>query len=81
MATATPALVEPVKCIISISLCSDRAAPTMGPNPFTRLKTPGGTLAASRISANIIPQNGVISLGFNTMVQPEAIAEATLVHI
>ena len=45
-ATATPALVEPVKCIISISLCSDIAAPTTGPIPFTKLKTPAGTPAA-----------------------------------
>ena len=81
IATATPALVEPVKCIISMSLCSDRAAPTIGPIPLTRLKTPAGTFAASNISANIIPQNGVISLGFNTIVHPDAIAEATFVHI
>jgi hypothetical protein len=42
------------------------------------LKTPGGTPAASTISANRIPLIGAISLGLRTTVQPAASAGATL---
>ena len=54
------------------------ASPTVGPSPLTRLKTPGGTPASSRISAKIMASSGAISLGFSTMVQPAARAGATL---
>ena len=56
----------------------DSAAPTVGPSPFTRLNTPGGTPAASRISANRSALSGDTSLGLSTIVQPAAIAGATL---
>ena len=49
LATAIPARVEPVKDIISISGCCDMASPTVGPSPLTKLKTPAGTPASSRI--------------------------------
>ena len=78
LATAIPALVEPVKDIISISLCEDIASPTVGPSPLTRLNTPAGTPASSRISANKIAFKGAISDGFKTIVQPAARAGATL---
>ena len=49
-----------------------------GPSPLTRLNTPAGTPAASMISAKIWAENGAISDGFSTMVQPTASAGATL---
>ena len=42
------------------------------------LNTPAGTPAASMISAKIWPENGATSEGFSTMVQPVAMAGATL---
>ena len=54
------------------------AAPTVGPSPFTRLNTPGGTPASWRISVNTMAFSGAISVGFNTIVQPAASAGATL---
>ena len=67
--------------IISTSGFSDNAAPVIGPYPFTKLNTPLGNPASSIISANKIAQYGDISLGFKTIVQPAAIADATFVHI
>ena len=67
--------------IISTSLCSDNAAPTVGPYPLTTLKIPAGTPAVSKTSARSIAQYGDISLGFNTIVQPAANAADTLVVI
>ena len=45
-ATSTPARVEPVIEIMSTSGCVASAAPTSGPSPWTRLKTPAGTPAS-----------------------------------
>ena len=77
-ATSTPARVDPVKDTRSMSGCALIAAPTLGPSPLTRLNTPGGTPAASRISAKMMPENGATSEGFSTTVQPTASAGATL---
>ncbi len=76
-----PARVEPVIDTMSTSGCADSAAPTTGPSPWTRLKTPGGVPAASRISAKIWPEKGAISEGLSTTVQPTARAGATLAQI
>ena len=54
------------------------AAPTVGPSPFTRLKTPFGTPASCMISAKTRPLSGAISEGLSTIVQPAASAGATL---
>ena len=78
LATAIPARVDPVNDIISISACCDMASPTLGPSPFTILKTPAGTPASSRISVHKAALRGATSEGFNTMVQPAAKAGATL---
>src|SRR5258708_22063134 len=78
LATSTPARVEPVNQIMSISGCSLIAAPTSGPRPLTRLNTPFGTPASWRISATISAEPHVNSHGFRIMVQPAAIAGATL---
>src|SRR5882724_5849267 len=78
LATSTPARVEPVNEIMSMSGCSLMAAPTSGPRPLTRLNTPFGTPASCRISAKINADDGVNSDGFRSMVQPAASAGATL---
>ena len=54
------------------------AAPTVGPSPLTRLNTPEGTPAACRISVHTRAENGAISEGLSTIVQPTASAGATL---
>src|SRR5688572_44019 len=73
-----PARVDPVNDTMSMSGWEEIADPTVGPSPFTRLKTPAGTLALSKISARIMAFSGVISLGFSTIVQPAASAGMTL---
>src|SRR5665213_1936997 len=78
LATSMPARVEPVNEIMSIFGCSLMAAPTSGPRPLIKLNTPFGTPASWRISAKISAEVGVNSLGFRLMVQPAAIAGATL---
>ena len=52
-ATSRPARVEPVKDTKSISGCDAIAAPTVGPSPFTKLKTPSGKPDSAIISASI----------------------------
>ena len=78
LATSIPARVEPVNDTISNLGCAAIAAPTVGPSPSTRLKTPAGMPAASKISASRCALSGAISLGFKTIVQPAAKAGATL---
>src|SRR5229473_2724803 len=58
LATSTPARVEPVNEIMSMPGCSLMAAPTSGPRPLIRLKTPFGTPASCRISAKIKAEAG-----------------------
>src|SRR5262245_176860 len=77
-ATSMPARVDPVNDTMSTSGCDDRAVPTPAPSPFTRLKTPAGTPAASRISVKITALRGATSEGLRTIVQPAASAGATL---
>jgi len=73
-----PARVDPVKDIIATSGWPERYWPTVGPSPLTRLNTPFGTAASCMISAKMMPLIGAISLGFSTIVQPAAMAGATL---
>ena len=75
-----PALVEPVKEIMSMSGCLVNASPVVEPSPLTKLKTPGGKLVSSINSAKIIDDNGASSDGFKTIVHPEAIAGITFKH-
>ena len=77
-ATSMPARVEPVNDTMSTSGWLEIAAPTVGPSPLTRLNTPAGTPAACRISVQIWAENGAISEGLSTIVQPAASAGATL---
>src|SRR6185312_8468000 len=78
LATAMPARVEPVNDIMSKPGWFDIASPTVGPSPLTRLNTPFGTPASCMISAQMIAFRGATSDGFNTIVQPAAMAGATL---
>ena len=80
-ATSTPARVEPVIDTMSTSGCVERAVPTPGPSPLTRLNTPGGTPASCITSANSSALSGATSLGLSTMVQPAASAGPTLAAI
>src|SRR5271166_3349777 len=77
-ATAIPARVDPVKETMATSGCEEMAEPTVGPSPFTILKTPGGRPDSWRICANRNAESGAISLGLRTIVQPAASAGATL---
>ena len=77
-ATSTPARVEPVNDTMSTSGWADSGAPTLTPSPWTRLNTPAGTPASSRISAKTMAFKGATSDGFRTIVQPAARAGATL---
>ena len=70
--------VDPVNETRSTSGCEQIACPTVGPSPLTMLNTPRGTPASSSTRAKRYPLRGAISLGFNTIVQPVAIAGATL---
>ncbi|MNE97188.1 hypothetical protein D3C80_1954980 [compost metagenome] len=67
--------------IRSMSGCAAMAAPTSAPLPFTRLKTPAGRPASCTNCAKRRALRGDSSLGFNTTVQPAAIAGATLAVI
>jgi hypothetical protein len=75
---ARPARVDPVKEIISTSGCVDSRVPAPAPSPWTRLNTPAGTPAASRISATTTADSGDCSEGFSTIVQPASSAGMTL---
>ena len=78
IATWMPARVEPVNDIMSTSGCVAMAVPTVGPSPSTRLKTPAGTPASCMICAQRWAFSGASSVGFNTIVQPAAMAGRTL---
>src|SRR5271155_5237735 len=78
VATAMRPRVEAVKENLAISGCDEIANPTVGPSPFTMLKTPCGTPASSRICDSRYAESGASSLGLSTTVQPAASAGATL---
>ena len=78
LATETPALVDPVKDIISIPRCLLILTPNSLPFPLIKLKIPSGSLASSIISAKMIALNGASSLGLSIIVHPAANAGATL---
>ncbi len=73
--TATPARVEPVNDIMSMSGWRDMASPTEGPSPLTRLNTPAGKPASCMI--NSMALSGAISYGLRITVQPAATAGTT----
>src|SRR5258708_37876924 len=77
-ATSMPARVDPVNDSLSLSGRAERQAPTLMPSPLTRLNTPAGAPASSRISADRMAFRGGPSDGLSTIVQPVARARASL---
>src|SRR3954471_2431181 len=75
---AWPTVVDPVKLTMSTPGCPTRAAPTCGPDPVTRLTTPGGKPTSSRTAASSITHRGSCGGGFMTTVHPTARAGAIL---
>ena len=61
---------EPVNDTADTSRCKDSGLPTLDPEPCTKLKTPFGSPASFIISVNAEAVNGVIELGFATIVFP-----------
>ena len=77
-ATFAPVAVDPVKATLSTPLCAASASPVDRSHPVTTLKTPAGSPASVRISANATVEAGECSDGFTTHVQPAASSGASL---
>src|SRR6218665_593168 len=63
-----PVLLSPVKEMSGTSGCFTRASPASSPSPLTRLKTPFGSPASSKIPAHSEADKGVNSAGLSTTV-------------
>ena len=72
-----PVLLSPVNEMRGTSGCRTSASPASSPRPFTRLKTPLGSPASSKIPAQSEADSGVNSAGFSTTVLPVASAGAS----
>ena len=70
MAMVRPVSPLPVKPMTLTSGCSTMGMPTSAPEPVTRLTTPGGNPASTRISMSSAAQCGVSEAGFQTTVLP-----------
>ncbi len=75
---ALPTAVEPVNDTLAISGFELSSAPTTSPRPLTTLNTPGGRPASCSASTRIWVWVALISLGLMTLVQPAAMAIASL---
>ncbi len=73
-ATVRPTSVEPVNDTTRTSSLASMASPTSLPPPVTRLTTPGGTPASSRILTKFTADNGVSVAGLKTTVFPQTSA-------
>ena len=73
-ATIRPTAVEPVNDTTRTSAAVVIALPTSSPPPVTRLTTPGGTPASSRILTKFTADSGVSVAGLNTTVLPQTSA-------
>ena len=71
-----PARVEPVKVSLPMPGWRVRASPVTAPEPWTTLRIPAGTPAATASSARRTSEKGVISDGLITTALPAAIAGA-----
>ena len=69
-----PTSVEPVKAILSTSLCAASAAPAVSPKPVTTFTTPSGRPASAMSSARRSAVSGVCSAGLRTTQLPVASA-------
>ena len=72
-----PTAVEPVNATLSTSGCEASLAPTSGPSPVIRLKTPGGTPHSWATCASRNSDSGVFSSTLTTTELPAASAGAT----
>src|SRR5271163_712834 len=72
-----PTAADPVNATLSTSGWATIAAPAVSPNPVTTLTTPAGTPHSASQPASFNMVSGVCSAGFNTQVQPAAIAGAS----
>src|SRR6185436_13918385 len=75
-ATVRPTSVEPVNDTTRVSADSRIALPTSSPPPVTRLTTPAGTPASSRIFTTLTADSGVSVAGLKTTVLPHTSAGA-----
>src|SRR5256885_11113818 len=69
--TVRPTSVEPVNDTTRTSSLTVRVLPTSLPPPVTRLTTPRGTPASSRILTKFNADNGVSVAGLKTTVLPQ----------
>ena len=69
-----PVRLSPVNEMSGTSGCFTRASPASSPSPLTRLKTPCGSPASSKMPAHSEAESGVNSAGFSTTVLPVASA-------
>src|SRR5690625_716006 len=76
-----PTFVDPVKVIMRTFLCVSNSFPIASASPVTRLTTPFGNPAASKILKISIADNGVSGEGFKTAVHPAAKAGANFLVI
>lgn len=72
-----PVELSPVNEMSGTSGCFTSASPASSPRPLTRLKTPGGSPASSKMPAHSDADRGVNSAGFSTTVLPVASAGAS----
>ncbi|SNV22607.1 Uncharacterised protein [Dermatophilus congolensis] len=72
-----PVFDSPVKEMRGTSGCLTRASPASSPRPLTRLKTPCGRPASSKMPAHSEADRGVNSAGLRTTVFPVASAGAS----
>src|SRR5262249_45400281 len=77
--TVRPTSVDPVNDTTRTASCCDNTLPISSPPPVTRLTTPGGTPASSRIRTKFNADNGVSVAGLNTTVLPQTSA-GTIFH-
>ncbi len=73
-ATVRPTSVDPVKDTTRMSSLTSKAFPTSSPPPVTRLTTPRGTPASSRILTKLSADSGVSVAGLKTTVLPQTSA-------
>src|SRR5689334_22856213 len=72
--TVRPTSVDPVNETTRTSSLIDRASPTSPPPPVTRLTTPLGTPASSRMRTKLSAESGVKVAGLKTTVLPQTSA-------
>ena len=72
--TVRPTPVDPVNDTTRTSSSARSALPTSSPPPVTRLTTPGGMPASSRILTKFSAESGVNVAGLKTTVLPQTSA-------